>query len=775
MAATVVVIGMRGAGKTTISAQAADCLGFAFTDLDELITRTSGGKLPPQLVQEHGWEGFRRLELEALELALGAGGGRPGIVACGGGVVETDAALARLEQHWPVVMIDRHIDDIADYLEKRAGAAAPQRAGLGEPVRVTYERRLPRYLRCLDFRLPVARGPQSVDHLGLQLARMVSQALGQRSVYLGPDTFLMSLTLPNYDDAGASLLRSLAQGGDMLEFRVDLLESWSPEYVAQQLAVLRNAACGAPVLFTVRTLEHGGAFNGSEDEYFQLVHLGHQLGADMLDVECTWSPEKIQRVVSLRGRAAIVGSFHDFHRMPPREELRRRFDQCSLGGAAAVAKVVVKPQHRDDNFLVQEVGAAASAEAGCAFIGLCLGELGKLSRVLNRVLTPTTHKDLVAAAPGQMLLEEMVACRRSMAMLAPPQQYLFYGVGEQLVSTLLSAFPLTAALTTAFGELTTPSGDHGCAAGPFCSVQLGNRSEEVRRLCALSSVGGVAIGGAEVQLALAAELPSLGVGAKAACAVDTIAVKDGVPMGDCCLAAALHALVGTGIGGSGRTTAAQPSACVATGTAADARVAAGALSAAGFRIPRSAGGKPGPRAAPSCWDGCLQLLASQAPARRPKAPEGGVSPSLLTEAGLTYWASSLAAMPGLDVFLLVEPSWEEPGTGAAPSSPAWQELLQALRRHAPVVVDAGPVPAAGGRRVALLEAAQASGCRTVEAPELLVELACQRLTCWTGAGGGPRSSLAARLLQEVPAGSMTAAGRARLEREAAGTSSARPQ
>lgn len=729
MAPTVVVIGMRGAGKTTVSGEAAKRLGFNFTDLDELITSINGGKLPPQLVEEQGWEGFRRLEMQALEQALNAGEGRPGVIACGGGIIETSEGLERLEQHWPVVMIDRHIDDIVNYLEMKAGAAAPQRASLGEHPRDTYKRRLPRYLRCADFRFPVPRGPQSVETLGIFLARFASQFLGMNTVHLGPDTFFVSLTFPDYEKADAAVLRSVAQGADVLEFRVDLLESLEPANIAQQLAVLRRETTGAPVLYTVRTKEHGGAFDRSEDEYFQLVHLGHQLGAEMLDVECTWSATKIQEVISLRGRSPLVGSFHDFHRMPPREELRGLFAQCTLEGSAAVAKVVVKPQQREDNFIVQEVGAEVSAEAGCAFIGLCLGNIGKLSRVLNRVMCPVTHKALAIAAPGQVSVEDILACRQTMSLLAPPQQFPIVG---ECAQPLFRALPKLH--VAAFSEMPLPSEGTKCGQeGASCPLLLGEQPEEVLRFLALASVGGIAVEGPILQQALVSEMGRLGTEAKVAQAVDTIVVRDGVAIGENCLAAALHLL--TRSEASGLVAGAKGTCVIAGGTTASGRVVAGALSAAGFH------------------------------------PEATVSMSLFSESGLRLLASSLAALPKLDLFLLVEPRNEESDTDSELSdAPAWQELLQALERLAPVVVDAGRLPVAGGRRVALLEAAQASGCRTVEGPELLVELVCQRLKRWTLAPEIPRARLTAKLLHEVPTGSMTAAGRAKLEREAEASS-----
>ena len=47
--------------------------------------------------------------------------------------------------------------------------------------------------------------------------------------------------------------------------------------------------------------------------------------------------------------------------------------------------------------------ADTQPELRCPIIGICLGEAGRLSRVLNRRFTPATHDRLpAAAAPGQV-------------------------------------------------------------------------------------------------------------------------------------------------------------------------------------------------------------------------------------------------------------------------------------------------------------------------------------------------------------------------------------
>ena len=130
---TVVIIGMRGAGKTHLGRAAARSLGFDFIDLDAVFESRHGPI--KEFVNKNGWPIFRDAEVAELVTALKHHPTRT-IIACGGGIVETPSGRAALRAHWPVVQIVRSISDIEIYL----GADA-SRPSLGDPPRVIYDRR----------------------------------------------------------------------------------------------------------------------------------------------------------------------------------------------------------------------------------------------------------------------------------------------------------------------------------------------------------------------------------------------------------------------------------------------------------------------------------------------------------------------------------------------------------------------------------------------------------------------------------------------------------
>ena len=85
--AIVALVGLRGAGKSSIGAAVASQLGVPFVELDELIVREAQMTLST-IFEIHGERYYRGIEREVLRRLLAAG--KPMVIATGGSIV-TDA------------------------------------------------------------------------------------------------------------------------------------------------------------------------------------------------------------------------------------------------------------------------------------------------------------------------------------------------------------------------------------------------------------------------------------------------------------------------------------------------------------------------------------------------------------------------------------------------------------------------------------------------------------------------------------------------------------
>lgn len=136
----IVLIGMAACGKSTIGRQLAERLGWAFVDTDQLLEAWWGASL--QRIKDHlGLDAFVQAEADqVLRVNL-----RRCIIATGGSVVYSEAAMAHLAGQGSIVYLRSAYDSIAARLtnpESRGLAIGP-----GQTLRDLYDERAPLYER----------------------------------------------------------------------------------------------------------------------------------------------------------------------------------------------------------------------------------------------------------------------------------------------------------------------------------------------------------------------------------------------------------------------------------------------------------------------------------------------------------------------------------------------------------------------------------------------------------------------------------------------------
>lgn len=101
-APSLLLMGMRGAGKTTLGKLAAEHLKVPFIDADELFMERHAPHSAKTYVAEHGWPAFRREETKLLIEILGQiqEEGKPMVVSLGGGIVEEEVNRKMLKESW---------------------------------------------------------------------------------------------------------------------------------------------------------------------------------------------------------------------------------------------------------------------------------------------------------------------------------------------------------------------------------------------------------------------------------------------------------------------------------------------------------------------------------------------------------------------------------------------------------------------------------------------------------------------------------------------------
>lgn len=111
----IVLVGLMGAGKTTVGRRLAAVLGLPFVDADEEIERAAG--LPvSEIFERHGEPEFRRGERRVIERLLQ---GPPHVLATGGGAFMDPDTRALVREKGISIWLRADIDVLMRRVEKR--------------------------------------------------------------------------------------------------------------------------------------------------------------------------------------------------------------------------------------------------------------------------------------------------------------------------------------------------------------------------------------------------------------------------------------------------------------------------------------------------------------------------------------------------------------------------------------------------------------------------------------------------------------------------------
>lgn len=140
----IILIGMPGAGKSTVGVVLAKRLGYAFMDAD-LVIQSREGKLLHEIISERGVEGFWKVEEsvgESIETDRT-------VIATGGSAVYGPKAMAHYKKIGTVIYLSLLLEGI----KKRLGDLDERGVTLreGQDLDSLYAERLPLYEKYADI------------------------------------------------------------------------------------------------------------------------------------------------------------------------------------------------------------------------------------------------------------------------------------------------------------------------------------------------------------------------------------------------------------------------------------------------------------------------------------------------------------------------------------------------------------------------------------------------------------------------------------------------
>lgn len=162
----IILIGMPGAGKSTLGVVLAKILNYNFVDADLLIQQSCDNTLQ-KLLDGCGPDGFIEVENQVLsDISM-----KRTVLATGGSAVYSEDAMKHLSTIGRVVYLQISFDELRKRLTDFENRGVVLRGGIAMSLRDLYEERLPLYEKYADLTV-------NIDDLSITAAaRKVANAL----------------------------------------------------------------------------------------------------------------------------------------------------------------------------------------------------------------------------------------------------------------------------------------------------------------------------------------------------------------------------------------------------------------------------------------------------------------------------------------------------------------------------------------------------------------------------------------------------------------------
>ena len=146
------LIGMAGAGKTSLGRRLASNMNLPFVDTDQRLSEIMGMSVI-EIFQALGEAFFRNAEAGVLMELIGQ---PPCVVSTGGGLPTAQENVLLMKNHGIIIHVDRPLDQILSdiKMERRPTLAG----GSYENVIDQYNERIGHYRACADYRLDNSHG-----------------------------------------------------------------------------------------------------------------------------------------------------------------------------------------------------------------------------------------------------------------------------------------------------------------------------------------------------------------------------------------------------------------------------------------------------------------------------------------------------------------------------------------------------------------------------------------------------------------------------------------
>ncbi|RHZ43650.1 putative quinate pathway repressor protein QutR [Aspergillus thermomutatus] len=481
--ASIVLVGIRGTGKSSLAVILAATSGKRMIDADQYFQQVTG-RSRAAFKKEYDLTEYRQQEARVMESML-AEHKEGCVIACGPGSMERSGQrlLREYAKTHPVIHIIRDPESIQSYLK----------AWDTDKVRRFLELSGPVYRACSNLEFFNVSEKGFTDHAGkdthnhspleleldqrsqtftpfLTLKRLqrdflkfVAFATGDITILSGQQAsfplsmlpvesrmFTYAVTVPLSSLFERELdIEELESTADAFELKVDTTEGSSDgpgvdsglaDRISQAVATIRRNII-IPLIYHVESslspvgspVQHNGPLRRADDAYLNLIKHGLRLAPEYLTVDLSYSDDILSQIIASKGTSKVIGHFAWSHPCPrgweDAEPLTMYERARRLG--CDVVRLTQPATTMEDNFAVERFRHhVRGLPWQLPLIAFNTAPLGRLSSCFNPVLTSVTPQPLLPeiqskSLPCITLREAQEALYASFAL--DPMQFFVFG------------------------------------------------------------------------------------------------------------------------------------------------------------------------------------------------------------------------------------------------------------------------------------------------------------------------------------------------------------
>lgn len=380
---SLVIIGMRASGKTTLSKWIANHLGYEFLDIDHVFELKFGDIR--EYIKENGWESFRKEEAILAKKYINLDY-KKHVISTGGGIVETAESRKLLQDYIKqggiVLHLHRDIEEAISFLSEDT-----TRPAYMDEIQEVWERRKEWYFECSShhYYSPHCGTTDEFEALRRVFLKFINTITGSSLVSVPTKrSYALQLSVESVKDLKEKI-DEFSIGTSATEVKVDGFKKLDKYFVCEQISSLR-AFTNKPLIFSAKTKSQGGKIDDSNLATIEeLYNLAFKLGVEYVDIQLDLPSELLFKIVGNKKNTKLIGSFTKSIKWDSYEWNNKFNLAISLG--SDIVKLVGKADDFNDNFALQQF---KSSHDTVPLIAYNEGESGKLSKVLNTVFTPVT-------------------------------------------------------------------------------------------------------------------------------------------------------------------------------------------------------------------------------------------------------------------------------------------------------------------------------------------------------------------------------------------------